>query len=56
VLLRGAARSSLRLPCFVFGESRAILPSFGAFTGSTVVKPAKGERVFVVGNGAVYPV
>jgi hypothetical protein len=25
-----------------------VLPSFGSFTGSKVIRPSKGDRVFVV--------
>jgi DNA ligase-associated metallophosphoesterase len=48
---QGPAR--LRAPCFWFAERLAVLPAFGGFTGCRVVKPARGERVFVLGEGAV---
>lgn len=47
---------SVRLPCFVAGRSRMILPSFGAFTGGYVIEPAAGERVFVATEVQVHPV
>jgi metallophosphoesterase superfamily enzyme len=47
------ARESLRLPCFIIGERRAILPSFGAFTGGHAVRPAVGERLFLVAGDMV---
>jgi DNA ligase-associated metallophosphoesterase len=55
-VLRGRAGERLRLPCFVFGESAAILPAFGDFTGHADVLPRPGERIFVVGDGQVWPV
>jgi DNA ligase-associated metallophosphoesterase len=55
-VLRGRAGERLRLPCFVFGESAAILPAFGEFTGNADVLPKPGERVYVVGDGRVWPV
>ncbi|MFP5391373.1 MAG: ligase-associated DNA damage response endonuclease PdeM [Gammaproteobacteria bacterium] len=45
---------SLRLPCFLEGRTRMILPSFGAFTGGHVVTPAAGERVYVSAGDAVH--
>jgi DNA ligase-associated metallophosphoesterase len=45
---------SLRLPCFVAGARRMILPSFGAFTGGYVITPEPGERIFVSAGDAVH--
>lgn len=44
---------TLRLPCFLFGPDRAILPSFGAFTGSYTIKPDVDEQVFIVAGDSV---
>lgn len=44
---------SLRLPCFWFGPRVGVLPSFGAFTGSAVVRPRQGDQVFVVADDEV---
>jgi uncharacterized protein len=54
--LHGRADESVRLPCFWFGEHCAVLPAFGEFTGSHVVQPATGDRVFVIASDAVLPV
>jgi len=48
IALGGRAHDRLRLPCFHFGPAVGVLPAFGAFTGSHVVQPAPGDRVFVV--------
>ncbi|QJE01125.1 ligase-associated DNA damage response endonuclease PdeM [Massilia forsythiae] len=54
---RLATRSdTLRLPCFVVGPQRMILPSFGAFTGGYTVRAARGERIFVTSGDAVHSV
>ena len=45
---------ALRLPCFVVGPQRMILPSFGAFTGGFLVTPAPGEAVYVSSGEAVH--
>ncbi|MEG1329602.1 MAG: ligase-associated DNA damage response endonuclease PdeM [Janthinobacterium sp.] len=50
-----ADRRGLRLPCFLLGRQRAILPSFGAFTGGHAVRPAAGERVYVTADAAIFP-
>jgi len=45
---------SLRLPCFVVGRRRMILPSFGAFTGGHVVRPEGGDILYAVTDEAVH--
>jgi DNA ligase-associated metallophosphoesterase len=44
---------SLRLPCFWFGPRVGVLPSFGAFTGSALVRPRQGDQVFVIAEDEV---
>lgn len=51
---KGAGGGALRLPCFLLGPSRAILPSFGAFTGGHAVQAAAGESVYVTADGAIF--
>jgi len=56
VHISGAGLQSERLPCFVLGRHRAILPAFGRFTGSAAQRWARddtivaiaGERLFVL--------
>jgi DNA ligase-associated metallophosphoesterase len=47
---------ALRLPCFVVGPGRMILPSFGAFTGGFLVAPALDDAVYVTSGDAVHSV
>ena len=47
---------AVRLPCFLVGPQRMILPSFGAFTGGYTVRPEAGERIFVTSGEAVHTV
>lgn len=47
---------ALRLPCFVLGPGRMILPSFGSFTGGHVVRPEAGDRIFITSGEAVHSV
>ncbi len=48
VRMSGGGRQSLRLPVFVVGRDRTILPAFGGMTGVVVQKRAVGERFFAV--------
>ncbi len=48
------ARESLRLPCFLLGTTRAILPAFGAFTGGHSLVPQASDRVYVVADELVF--
>jgi len=56
VLLTGLGRQRERLPCFLVGPRRTILPAFGSFTGAATVRPAADERVFVVAGDSVLQV
>lgn len=47
---------SVRLPCFVAGPRRMILPSFGAFTGGYAIDAGLDEKVFVATEVQVHPV
>jgi DNA ligase-associated metallophosphoesterase len=52
-----ATRSdALRLPCFIAGPTRMILPSFGAFTGGHALRPEPGERIWVSSGESVHSV
>jgi DNA ligase-associated metallophosphoesterase len=55
-VLRGRAGDRLRLPCFAFGESGAILPAFGEFTGHADVARRPGDCIYVVGDGRIWKV
>ncbi|MYM37380.1 ligase-associated DNA damage response endonuclease PdeM [Duganella sp. FT94W] len=51
-----AGWDALRLPCFLVGRRRMVLPSFGAFTGGHPVTPLPVERLFVSSGEAVLEV
>ena len=53
ILLTGVGMRSVRLPCFYFGKTQAILPAFGKFTGTQTIKPVKGDSVFAVMEGKI---
>jgi DNA ligase-associated metallophosphoesterase len=56
VRLAGAGRQRERLPCFWLGADVGVLPAFGDFTGLADVRPAPGDRVFVVAGSEVVEV
>jgi DNA ligase-associated metallophosphoesterase len=47
---------SLRLPCFWFGARYGVLPAFGAFTGTAVIRPRVGDQVYVIAEEEVLKV
>lgn len=49
-----AGRDALRLPCFLIGGARAVLPSFGEFTGGYAIARGDGDSVFVTSGEAVF--
>jgi len=52
-MLTGRGRDRLRVPCFWFAATQAVLPAFGAFTGTADIAAATGDRVFVVAGSRV---
>lgn len=51
---RGLQRETL--PCFIIGETAALIPAFGSFTGLGVVEPGPGDRAFVIAGDEVLEV
>jgi DNA ligase-associated metallophosphoesterase len=45
---------SARLPCFVLGPRRAILPAFGRFTGLAEIAPSNGDRIVAIAGRALF--
>ena len=54
VRLYGSGEQTARLPCFVIGARRAILPAFGRFTGLAEFVRETTERVVAVAGGALF--
>ncbi len=57
VVLNGAGKDRLRLPCFVLGgeatNAVGVLPAFGSFTGMHPIVRKAGDRIFAVAGSAV---
>jgi len=45
--------AGMRLPCFHFSSDSGVLPAFGSFTGTHVIRPSHTDRVFVVNDGEI---
>jgi DNA ligase-associated metallophosphoesterase len=56
VRLKGRGGQRLRLPCFMVGARRAILPAFGGFTGAATIQPHEDDQVYVIADGEVLAV
>jgi DNA ligase-associated metallophosphoesterase len=54
--LVGRGRQGMRLPCFWFRTTHAILPAFGEFTGFAAIEPTVGDSVFVIAEDRVLEV
>lgn len=48
IRLSGMGRQSVRLRCFYISESQMLLPAFGEFTGSHIVKPDEKCKVYAL--------
>src|SRR5258708_26710148 len=54
VWLSVVAEQSQRLPCFVLGRRRAILPAFGSFTGLAMVASNASDRHVAVARSRLF--
>ncbi|MCJ7465737.1 MAG: ligase-associated DNA damage response endonuclease PdeM [Maribacter sp.] len=53
IRLRGQGRQSLRLPCFFKRKNHMILPAFGEFTGSHVLKVKNDDEIYAITQNEV---
>ena len=56
VQLEGLGKTRIKAPCFFLEKRSATMPAFGAFTGTKVLRPKPGDRVFAIGPGVVLEV
>ncbi len=54
VRIAGAGQQSERLPCFVLGRHRAILPAFGSFTGSVAQTWARDDAIVAIAGARLF--
>lgn len=55
ICISGAGRQSLRLPCFYFSKTYAVLPAFSRFTGLAMIKPSASETVIAIADKTLIP-
>ncbi|KIO79010.1 phosphoesterase [Pedobacter lusitanus] len=48
VTIYGKARQLIRLPCFYFGKTCAILPAFSVFTGLSKINAKEGDQFYAI--------
>jgi len=56
VTIYGKARQSIKLPCFYFGKTCAILPAFSVFTGLSKIHAEEGDQFYAITPGKVVAV
>ena len=56
VKIKGKARQIITLPCFYFGQTNAVLPAFGKFTGKATIKLKEQEISFAVAGKKIVPI
>ncbi len=54
IRLSDPSGDSARLPCFVLGRKRALLPAFGRLTGLARVTPAAGETIVAIAGARLF--
>lgn len=50
VHLQGLGKQSLQFPCYYFSEKQAILPAFSKFSGLSMVKKKKSDKIYAIVN------
>ena len=55
VTIRGRGRQALRLPAFVVGTQRAVLPAFSSFTGGGMYTRQPGDALYGIADEQVIP-
>lgn len=53
VRLKGKARQSVRLACFLIRDTHLILPAFGTFTGMHIITPKKRDNLYAIVNSEI---
>ncbi|MET1055592.1 MAG: ligase-associated DNA damage response endonuclease PdeM [Pedobacter sp.] len=48
ITIYGKARQQIKLPCFYFGSTCAILPAFSLFTGLSKIKAEEGDQFYAI--------
>lgn len=54
IRLRGQSLPSLRFPCFYMNKKELIMPAFGAFTGTHVLKANSKAKIFAIAENKIF--
>ncbi len=56
ILLKGKAKQRVRIPCFHYSENVLTLPSFGNFTGLSLIKAEKNDSIWGITEDRLIPI
>jgi DNA ligase-associated metallophosphoesterase len=56
IVLKGRAKQKVRIPCYHFSDDILVLPSFGNFTGFSIVEVKKNDFIWGIAEGSVFPI
>lgn len=56
ILLQGRAKQRVRIPCFHYSRNVLILPSFGNFTGLSLIKGEKNDFIWGIIEDRLIPI
>lgn len=56
VSISDGRRGRFRLPCFHFGGNHAVLPAFGSFTGTHVLRGDVDGRIFAIADERIFEI
>lgn len=56
ILLQGRAKQRVRIPCFHYSRNVLILPSFGNFTGLSLIKGEKNDFIWGITEDRLIPI
>lgn len=53
VKVKARGRQSIKVPCFLFKNNHVLLPAFGEFTGTHIIKPDETDRIYGVVDNSI---
>ena len=56
ILLKGRAKQRVRIPCFHYSDNVLVLPSFGNFTGLSIIKVEKNDFIWGISEDRLIPI
>jgi DNA ligase-associated metallophosphoesterase len=56
ILLKGRAKQRVRIPCFHYSNYVLVLPSFGNFTGLSLIKGEKNDFIWGISEDRLIPI